>query len=233
MAQIYVVPNWFFGLSIGFEVFFALTTLLVAYYAIKLYRVSGERSLRRFGIGFILISLSYSLWAVMNALISKEMFEGMRELEFSLNNIWLFSNIAVYLHAIFYVSGLVLIAYTTLKIESRKTLALLELICLASILACMKNDYFIVYLLSAVLALFIYFNYLEDYRRNKNKTTAAIMAAFVLLFAANIDFMLAANNYIHYIIRHILELGAYFIILASLIKIIKHGEKKKQAGNHP
>lgn len=231
MSHIYVVPNWFFGLSIGFEVFFALTTVLVAYYALKVYGISRHKNLRMFGIGFILISLSYSLWAIMNAFISRQVFQGIREMDLDLTNLWLMSNLAVYAHAILFVSGLVLIAYATLKIDSRKTLALILALCIIMIIMLCTSKYYIVYVISSILVLFIFMNYVEEYRKSRNKTTGAIMIAFILLLVANLDFILAINmdNYIHYVIRHILELAAYLIILCSLYRVIKHGEKKKQA----
>ena len=226
--RLYLVPVWFYSYSILFEVFFAFTTLLVAWYALKLYKVSEEKHLRRFGIGFLLISISYSLLAFMNISILTEIKEGVRELSLNMSNVWLWSTISVYAHALFYVSGIVAVAYATLKIDSRRTFLLIWAISVGAIFFCSQN-YAIVYIISAILILFIVWNYFDESTKKNRGSVKAITFAFVLLFLANIEFALAENNYIHYVVKHVLELAAYIIILLSLIKVINHGEKTKQA----
>lgn len=232
MSQLYLVPSWFYSYGIAFEIFFALATLLVAWYALKIYNISKQKELRRFGIGFLLISISYSIWAFMNVSILTQISEGIKELELNLSNLWLMSTISFYAHAIVYISGLVFLAYAMLKFDSRKFLILVWALCMATVLSCSTN-YFVVYVISSVLIGFIILCYCDECRKSRNKTIRVLVVAFILLFVANIEFILAGNNPVHYVIRHILELAAYLIILTSLIKVIKHGEKKKPARNHP
>ena len=227
---IYVVPNWFYGYDIAFEVFFALTTLFVAWYAWKIYKLSEQKESKIFATSFLFISLSYFFWAFLNMFVISQIKGGFRELNMS--NVLLLGTFLIYANIIFFISGIALLAYTALKTESQITLYMILAIAYAAIILS-SNKFMATYVLASVLLLFVIIHYFNEYRKNKNKITEAILLAFVLLFIGNTEFIFAQQNYFNYIICHALELIAYIIILRSLITIVKHGEKKKPARNHP
>jgi len=46
MNEMYLVPNWFFGLDIGMELLFAVITILIAVIAFKIYSMTQDRKVK-------------------------------------------------------------------------------------------------------------------------------------------------------------------------------------------
>ncbi len=231
---IYLVPNWFYGYDIASEIFFGLVALFVALYAWKIYKMSGERSSKMFSASFMFISASYFILAFLNLFIISSLSEGgFRGLSFSdFSNILVLSTFSLYLNLLFFVTGMALLAYTTLKTDKKRTLYMILAVAYAAVILSV-NKITAAYVLASIFLAFVVVHYLFEYKENNNKITGAIFLAFVLLLIKNIEFLFVQRSYIHYIACHGIELVAYAIILGSLITILKHGEKKKQARNHP
>jgi len=221
MAHLYLVPNWFFGISIFLELLFAVVTIAVAYYSYKIYKLSGQRETKIFSLAFLFIAVSYILWACINFFIAAQLNQNLRALDFQeIGRIIGLNQFAIYAFFVFFIIGLITLTYTTLKINNRRTYILIILTSLLGLfLSCNVSLTF--YLLSSVLLFLISGYYYEEYQLRKNKKTLITLVAFTCLFFGNLNFIFTANNYVYYVIGHILKLAAYGLILFNLVSIFK------------
>lgn len=224
MVSFYLVPSWFFGFGIILEILFALIAFAVAVTAFRIYKISCQNEFRLFGFSFASISASYILIALINLLVVSEIGGGMQEL--SLSKITTLSLFGLYLHIFLFVSGLMVLCYTTLKLKNSKILILLIFMELFLILLS-GNKAFAFFLMTALFLSFLIAHYASEYASKKNLRTFSILLSFVILLVARGALILSTRNYTGYVVSHLLELLAYSIILANLIFLLKHGKKKK------
>src|SRR3989344_6440672 len=123
MAFIYAVPEWFFGLDILLKIIFAAITLSVGVYSMKIYKITNMRETKIFGIGFILISISYIIKAFVNYFALQDIRTGLRII--SLENLNQFLLYSIYIQSILFTTGLIAIVYMTLKVKNIKIFWLL------------------------------------------------------------------------------------------------------------
>lgn len=234
MTYFYLVPKWFLKFGIGIEIFFAVIAFAVALFAIKIYGISRQREIRLFGVSFFLISFSYLILALINlAVISPTI---IRLAQLTTSNIARLGAIGVFSYTLLFISGLITLVYTTLRIKSWKvyyiilSLSLIIMITPLVIVTFLydpiefRSLYTILLtfrILSVFLLTFILYNYVEEYVRKKNKKTLLVVVAFSFLLISNAEFIFSFVYYEAYIMGHILEFIAYLFILLSLILTIK------------
>jgi len=234
MTYFYLVPKWFLKFSIGIEIFFAVIALAVALFAIKIYSISRQREIRLFGVSFFLISFSYLISTLINlAVISPTI---IRLAQLTTSNIARLGVVGIFSYTLLFISGLITLAYTTLRIKSGKvyyiilSLGLIIMITPLIIVTFLygpiefRSLYTILLtfrILSVFLLIFILYNYVEEYVRKKNKKTLLVVVAFFFLLTSNTEFIFSLAYYEAYIIGHILEFIAYLFILLSLILTIR------------
>jgi hypothetical protein len=223
-AFLYNSPVWFLGYDIFLEVVFALVTLAVALYSFKIYKISDQRESRIFGISFLSISISYSLWAILNGFaVSKLLNESYCFLD--IKSATIFSALGIYTHILFFLIGLIALTYMTLKVKSSKIFSLIfALVILPALL--IEEKHIVLYLFSSVLLLFIIAGYIDEYRSKKNKKVLLTFFAFVFLFFGRFDFIFTKHNPLFYVAGHFLEMIAYVLILISLVEVIINKPKK-------
>jgi hypothetical protein len=219
MAYLYLVPPWFFGIDIVFELVFAIVTLVVGLYSFKVYKLSGQNSSRLFGLAFLFFSISYFIQSFLNLAILSKLAEDIC-VAIKLSPIATLSIIGINIHIIFFIVGLVLLTYMTLRINSYRTSLLLLVICLASVLIAHDSVYWF-YSLSSILLVFIVSYYYSNYMNNHGISCLFVFIAFLFLFVANVHFIFASSYAIFYAIGHFLELIAYVLILINLIIILR------------
>ena len=225
MVTVYIVPNWFHGYDVSFEIMFAVITLLVSLFSFKIFKLSEQKESKYFAVGFLLISLSYFVWAFLNLRLVSELKEGVRVLE--LKNLLIFSTVSIYVYMILALVGIIVIAYTTLKINNEIAFLLIVIPSIATLF--LSNNKTLAFgILSSIMLLFIFVHFYLEFRKDNNLKRGLVMVAFLLLFIGNIEFSFVQNSYVHYVVRHILDLAAYVLVLISLIWVIKNGQKKKQ-----
>jgi len=225
MQYVFVTPGWFFGYSILLEAFFAIITMLVAIYAFKIYRLSEERTSKLFGFSFLFISFAYIVQFVLNFLIWNNLDDDVSTI-INLKQVYLLNLLGSYAFAFFFIIGLVILTYMTLKVKDTRVLALLLSVC---IIAVYFNPFkvFMFFVLSSVLLLFTVIHYFINYLNNKKINTLIVLVAMIFLLFGTLHFMFAVNHEIYYVLAHILEFIAYMLILINLILILKHGQKKR------
>lgn len=219
MQVVHLSPTWFFGYDVILELVFAFVSFLVAFYAFKIYRITQQRKTRLFGLSFIFISIAYLLEAIINYFILLELRNGAVSVG-DLLEIHSLNVVGVYSHLLFMIIGLVMLAYMTFNTEDVKVFLVMLTTSILVIFTGKElfNDF---YLLTVVYLFVIAWYYLTNYRNNKRKSTLAVALAFFLLFLGNVQFVLSITNNVFYVLGHIIELIAYFLILLNFYLVRK------------
>ena len=231
MVNVFLVPRWFYGYDIFFELIFAIITLIVSYYSYKMYKLTNESQLRLFSISFLFFSAYYFIQSFLNLGILEQINNKAISM-FNLMNINFFNTFGIFLQAIFFTIGLVTLLYMTLDLDSKKIYLLLLLITLP-LLFFSSNGLLLFYLLASILLVFIALFYFKNYTEKKSINSLLVFIAFDFLLFGQIHFIFSVNHAIYYVIGHFLELTAYIMILINLILISKNGQKKRKTANYP
>ena len=218
MNYVYLIPNWFFGFDSAMEILFGIITLAVSFVAWKIYRITQEKTVRHFSVGFFLIACSYILWAGINMFVVSKASEGVHLLAW--DNLAVMSLLGVYAHMLLLISGLVTLAYTTFKIRNGGVYYIMLGLSLLVIVVSL-NKIITFRILSVFLLSFITYYYFIEYLFRQNKKTQRIFIAFFLLLLSNLDFVFSSHSYQAYVLGHFIQLGAYILILMSLINSTK------------
>lgn len=226
MSHLYIVPRWFFGFDIAMELIFAVIAITLAFFAYKVYKITEQKETKLFSIAFSLISLSYIVWAGINAFFLDKISDEF--LEISLQNLLSINYLFTLLHMCLFILGILTLAYATLDLKNGGRayyiiagLALVALV--SSSLPWITYQIIAIFLLSAIV-----YHYAVDHMCYSNKKARPVFLAFILLLLSRIDFLFAAKSATAYIFGHILELAAYVLILVSLTHSIASikGNKK-------
>jgi hypothetical protein len=225
MSNIFIIPEWFIAYDMALEVIFTIITLLVSYYAWKIYKVTEERNIRLLSMAFLFISLSYFVQCILNWIILEQLEDKVIGF-IGLQSIYHLNLFGIYFHAILFLIGLLLLTYIALKIYSLRTFILLFLLVFTSLYFSSYKT-FTLYLLSTTLLGFIVYYYIANYWNNKKWTTLLTTIAMLTLFAGYLYFIFATENPFYYVVGHVLELLAYILVLGNLIIILRAGRKQR------
>lgn len=215
----YLIPQWFFGYNVLLELVFAVVTLLVGIYAFRVYKMSGQGQSRLFAISFIFISISYFIQSLFNFLIVSELNREVCN-AIKLSNINTLNALGVYSHIFFFISGLLILTYMTLKTKSIKVFSIIFILSYAMLWLSIDTMYAF-YFLSSVLLAYITIYYISSYIKRRRIGNLMVLIAFAFLFFGSVHFILSINHSLFYALGHILGLVAYILILANLVMIIR------------
>ncbi len=224
MEVIYLIPTWFIGISAVLEIVFAAVSILVAVLSFRVAKLCEEREPKILGAGFLLISLSYLIWSVLNVFVLSGLSSETSAL--TLTELISVRALGIYMHIILFTLGLITLVYMTLKTKSEKTYFLLVFVSLISILLS-KNISKTFFLLSSVLLLFMIHYYYTEYNTKRTPKRLIILSSFSLLFVSHVILIFSATNYWMFIASHFIELIAYSLILVTLLLSFKNEQKKK------
>jgi len=224
MDVLYTIPQWFFTSSLLLNIVFALTTIFVSYYAFKVYKLSGQRGSKLFGISFLMIAIAYIVRTILNGYVAGAFKDG--ALSLPLSKVYTLGTITSSIYMILFAASLLTLAYTTFKVKSCRVYTLLLLIVLVSLyFSCATSVTF--YIIAILLLLYLSSHYLNEYLKDKNKSMLLMMSSFLLLLISTVLFMYATEGYTNFVLGNITEFLAYLGILTNLILVLKHGQKKK------
>ncbi len=218
MMNYAIVPHWFAGYNVILEMIFFAITLLVGTYALRIYKLAGQRQSKLFGISFLFISAAYFIQSILNFAASYSMAEGCSMQ--SMTALHSLSNAGIYAHMILFMTGLVTLAYMTLKIKDIKAYGLFLTAILAALLLSSNKLYFF-YALSSILLVYISFYYLRNYLKSRKMSALIVFAAFLFLLFGKIHFIFSVGHGAFYVAGHLLELVAYALILINFISVIR------------
>jgi hypothetical protein len=219
MVTVHLGPSWFFGADACLEALAAFIALCVAFASWRVYRMSRQKSCGVFTVSMVLLTFSFLSRAVTDVLIENIFFE-------------LPSNLVGYVFYVGYVIHILLslLAYLILvcvtnKICDRKTVALLLLILVPSLM--LSSSYYVsFYGLSTILLGFITFSYFQNYSAVKKACKCPmnnaffVFLAFLFLTLAQIMFLFEMFFKPLYVAAQITQAFGYLVLLFALIKIV-------------
>ena len=213
-----IVPHWFLGYNILLELLFFAITLIVAVYALKVYQLSGHKQSKLFGITFLMISAAYLIQSVLNivASYSTDICCDMQPI----SPMPAYSLAGIYVHILLYASGLVTLAYMTLKLKDLKAYFLFMVVALTALLVS-SNPLFFFYVISTILLIYVSFYYLKNYLDTKKSNALVVFIAFLFLMFAKVHFIFSIDHGTYYVAGHLLEFVAYVLILVNLLMVIR------------
>jgi len=194
---------------------FAIISLFVSLLALMVYRLSGNQQSKWFGVSFFLISISYFIQSALNFSFAASFLQQICY-PMSIKNI----NIACQnLHMLFYIAGLTTLTYMSLKIQSIKTLLLLILINVLSLVFATSANLF--FLLSSIMLFFVFIHFLHNYLHKKQSHSMIALIAFALIFANSVHNLLNIDHNVFLIITNFTQLLAFFLIFVNLFLIVR------------
>lgn len=223
MTLLSLSPEWFYGYDVALEAAFAIVAMIIAIFALRMYRTTGQKQVRLLGIAFALISTSYIIQSVLNLLIVTKKDQQVCA-ALNLSSSALIGTYGIYAHVLFMTAGLCVLAYMTLRIDRVRTLALLLTIALIGIFSSVSPLHTF-FLISTILLAIILWHFISSYLRTRQNITLLVVLAFGFLLFGSLHFMLAVNHATYYALGHVLELIAYGLILANLYLVVRHGKK--------
>ena len=213
-----MMPQWFSGYNSILEMMFFAVTLLVGAYALKIYRLSGQKQHKLFGLSFLMISASYILQSVLNFLNRYSMAGGCNMQ--TMSSIYSLNVAGIYLHMLLFIIGLVTLACTTLKIKDLKAYFLFAAIAIGALIFSSIKLYFF-YVISSILLIYISLFYLRNYLQSRKTNALIVFIGFLFLLFAKIHFIFSVDHGAFYVAGHMIELVAYALILINFISVIR------------
>jgi hypothetical protein len=224
MAHLYSVPDWFLEINLAFHLVFIIVSALVALYAYRIYKLSGQRELKLFSLSFAFLSLSHLVEVFISIFFLSVSGTDVHPL--IIQRIPDVQNISVAFYILFFILGLVTLLYTTLKIKRLRVYTLLIVLTFAAINYSF-NKPIMIYLISSLFLLFVNYHYLMEYREKRNCNLFLVFVGITALFLSNLLLLLEPNSILTYVSSNTIELIGYIFIAFSLLKVIKDGKKKK------
>jgi len=222
MVFAYIVPPWFFRIDSLFEIIFSISTLIIALTAFKIYSLSKEKNILKFGIGFLLLAMSYAIWATLNAITIPQLQEKITGVEIA--QLLTLSLLGTNIYMMLFMAGLVTLAYATFNIHKGGIYYLLLGPTLTVIAVSLEK--LITFRIIAIFFLsFIAYHYIDSYSIKQNNKTLGALISFSLLFIANFIYLFAPLNSLSYVISHGIELLAYIGLMAVLLRTLQHSSQ--------
>lgn len=226
-------PSWFLAPDFLINVFSFL--ILLAFFAlcIRSYRLNKNKGIFYLGLGFAFIAVAqlaitmtkFVLYyhssitnAIGNAIIKYNIVS-------SVNVVY---NAGIFLSGLFTLIGLYVIYRLPQKEKSIKDLLLILYFALLCIFIS-SSVYYIFHISALVLFLLISYSYYSVYTKNKFSNTLILSVSFGILAVSQLLFTVSQANVIT-VVADLLELVSYITLLILIIKILKHGNEKKQDG---
>ncbi|MBN1175420.1 hypothetical protein JXA48_02130 [Candidatus Woesearchaeota archaeon] len=216
-------PLWFIQCEIGIQLIFAIVTLLVAFYAYRVYRIARQKNSFYLGAGFLSISIAYFIQAFFNFLLLRRVttcgflsFMAGHPVQSTMT----LSVLVVFLHMVFMVAGFSVLSYITLKERNIKSFYLILALSIASLVFA-ANMSIMFYVLLTIMLAFITIQYSLRFNKKPTTDTFIVFLGFGMVFLGTIQLALASALGALYVSGHIVTLAGYFLLLINLMRVVR------------
>ncbi|MBU2458909.1 MAG: hypothetical protein KKB29_00915 [Nanoarchaeota archaeon] len=235
MVKIVPTPDWFLGKDILIEAFSFIVLIVFCVLAVRAYKLKKNKGLVYLGLGFGMIALaqiasiltktilyydSAPVQALGNAIISSKI----------LNSVDIF-----YYTGFFFQRFLTLLGLFTIyrlpqkKVISGDYLLIVYFVLLSALLS--QKLFYLFHVTAFILLVLIVVNYSMIYRKNGFANTKILIVAFSILAAGQLVYLLSRVS-VFFAVGSLAELVSYTLLLVLMIRILKHGEKKRSHGDN-
>lgn len=231
--KIVLTPEWFLGKDVLICFFSLIVLAIVCVLALKSYKLNKKnKSLLYLGVGFGLIALAelacgftklilyYDIGpaqAIGQAIITSQI----------VSSVDIFYYLGFFFHKFLVLAGL----YIIYRLPQKKMyigdyVLVFYFILLSAVLSAYEGFFYFFHLTAFVLLVLIINNYYRIYKKNKFVNTKILIIAFSVFALAQIVYVFSKVAVLC-VIANIIGLISYIILLFLIMRILKHGEKKK------
>lgn len=233
--KIVLTPDWFLGKDVLIDFFSFLVLLTFFVLTIKNYKLDKNKKLLYLGVGFGMIAFS-QLSSILTKLVLYYDTSFTQKIGQMILTSHIISSVDILYHAgfFFYRCLTLLGLYVIYKLpmeESRWGDFSLVSFFIIMISFLSKDMTYLFTLTSFVLLIMIIKNYYLVYYRKKSLNTLVLVAGFSILALSNLILLFSWSESM-YVFGNFVELVSYIILLILIIRILKHGSKKKQDGHN-
>ena len=209
--NILFAPVWFYGMDVVMEIIYGVIVLLLAHLVYQAYHLIKNDRLRFMFFGFVFLGIAYLFQAALNSIAIIKVFGPFSILE-KLNAILVFHTYGLYVHMILFMMGLSMLFYATLRTERIRILWFLIITSLL-LLVMSPERMLAFFFLSTIYLGFLFWHFLENWYRKRDKKTLLVACGFLFLVIGHIEFVFALTHPIAYVLAHIFGLVAYLLLL--------------------
>lgn len=232
----FLAPEWFLGNDVLIGIFSFIVLVVFSTLAIKNYNLNKNRNFLYLSIGFGLIALA-QLALIMTKWVIYYDIPFTSSVGVAIIETGVVDSVSVLygLSFLFYRLFTLLGFYVIYRLPQEKKfvgsdLALVSFFIIIS--AFLSNEFFYIFHLAALFILILIVNsYYAVYKKNKFFNTKILIVAFSMLALAQFIFLLSDFE-VMFVIGSMVELISYAVLLGLIIRILKHGEKKKPHGDN-
>ena len=242
--KIVFTPDWFLGHDVLIEIFSFVVLFVFFILCLRYYKLNKKKNVLYLGIGFLLIAIAQVAVILTKLVLYYDMSftQNIGRMIVTYNvvkTIDIFYYLGFFIHRLLSLLGFYIIYRLPLQKKSRGDFILVIyfmvfLTSLSLLLNYFSQDlnlitYYFFHLTILFILAFIIRNYYLLYRKNKLTNTCILLTAFSVLALGHAMFILCRTEII-VVLANILELISYLILLFLIIRIVKHGKKKKPYG---
>lgn len=215
----------------GFSFIVLLAFFLLCW---KYYKLNKKKNFLYLGLGFLLIAVA-QLATILTKLVLYYDTTFTRNIGQIVVTYKIVNSVDIFYNLGFFFSKLLILAgfYILYKLHLKKKWtgdSYLVLFFIFVTALCSLNTYYYVFHLAVIiLLLLIIKNYYRIYKENYNYNTKILIIAFSILVLSQLIFLLSKLQVL-YVMANFIELVSYLILIILIIRILKHGKKKKSNG---
>lgn len=233
--KIVLTPDWFLGKDVLIDFFSFVVLLIFFFLTFKNYKIDKNKKLLYLGVGFGMIAFA-QLSSILTKLVlyyDNSFTQKIGEMIVTshiISSVDIFYDIGFFFYRALTLLGLYVIYKLPMEEAQWEDFFLASFfVIIISILS--KDMTYLFALTSFILLILIIKNYFLVYIRNRSINTLILFSAFSILALSNLIFLFSWSESM-YVFGNFDELVSYIILLVLIIRILKHGSKKKQNGYH-
>jgi hypothetical protein len=217
-------PYWYRGIEAFLGIIVVLISLAIAALSYKSYKLAGEKKYSYFSISFLLISLAFAFYSLINALLTTH-------ISTTLTNLLSGFDYGFLIHMMLTFLAYTLLIIVTLKVEERKTGLLI--FSLMMLLALFSYQYYIKFhLVSFILLFFLAYQFYTNYKEKKSANSFLVFISFYLLACSEILFLaMVYFSPLFFVAADIIQLIGFILLFIMFLRI-NYGREKRETGHN-
>jgi hypothetical protein len=229
MLRLIYSPQWFYGEDIAIDIVAIVVLSLIAFFALKFYKINKNKNYKYIAVSFILLAFSFlfkiltnfSIYFIDNH-IKKIGFVTITYQTLQSTDTLFFIGFLAY--RLLTLIGLYLLyAVYDEKKSKASTFIIFYLIVISTYFS--HGAYYIFHLTSLILLALITSQYARNYKQNKKETTRLLKNSFGLIAVSQILFIFVGLDNHLYVAAEAVQLIGYAALLITFVKVLTHGKK--------
>lgn len=210
--EFYRIAESFFLYDLLFTLLFILVAGTISVLSFRINRLAKRRQLNLFGLSFLAFALSHILMLLAN--LARAAVMGPPHQLFPFWPLLMGSTFTLHL------LGLVLLLYTTFKVQEIRIPLLLGAVIAASMLF-VQRPVFLFHIIATILLFFLIWYYLKRTIAHRHASNLLVLLAFLFLLLGNLTLVFSLNEMLFFSMGRLLQLAGYGCFLANLVLVFR------------